>query len=271
MPELPEVETTLNGIKPFVLNKKITDVIIRHYGLRWPIEKNIKKHLTGRIITSVTRRGKYLLLGTPAGTLIIHLGMSGSLRILTEHATPKKHDHIDLVFDKGCCLRLTDPRRFGAFIWTNNDALSHPLLSHLGPEPLTSNFSGKYLWKRAQKRKVPIKSFIMDSKVVVGVGNIYATEALFEAGIHPEKLAGTVSLLEYSLLVKNIKQTLKSAIKKGGTTLKDFLNSHGEKGYFSLQLKAYGRGEKPCLRCGTTLEEIRLGQRSTVFCPTCQT
>jgi formamidopyrimidine-DNA glycosylase len=270
MPELPEVETTLRGIEPFVLQQKIIDVCIRHYGLRWPIQSDIATVLTGQTVKKAERRGKYLLLSTEKGTLIIHLGMSGSIRILTIETTPKKHDHVDVVFANQARLRFTDPRRFGAFLWTSESIETHPLLKHLGPEPLSDDFTGEYLWKLARKRKVPIKSFIMDSKVVVGVGNIYANEALFEAGIAPKKAAGKIALHHYVALAHAIKKILQAAIQQGGTTLKDFVSSDGSKGYFKVHLQVYGRGGKPCLVCKTALKEIRLGQRSTVYCPRCQ-
>jgi formamidopyrimidine-DNA glycosylase len=270
MPELPEVETTLNGIKPFILKKKIKNIVVRHHGLRWPIPTTINQTLSGKIIQNVIRRGKYLLLTTAQGTILLHLGMSGSLRILTEPTPPKKHDHLDMIFAPQTILRFTDPRRFGAFLWTTDDPEQHPLLVHLGPEPLSKTATGQYLWQKAQGRKVPIKSFIMDSKVIVGVGNIYATEALFAAGISPKKPAGNVSLSQYNQLIKAIQKTLKAAIKKGGTTLKDFVNSEGKQGYFSVHLKVYGRKGLPCLTCKTPLKEIRIGQRSTVYCPKCQ-
>ena len=270
MPELPEVETTLRGIEPFVLKQKIVAVTIRHYGLRWPIQPDIATVLTGQTVKTALRRGKYLLLGTENGTLIIHLGMSGSIRILTTETTPKKHDHVDVTFANGATLRFTDPRRFGAFLWTSASIETHALLKHLGPEPLSDNFTGEYLWKHARKRKVPIKSFIMDSKVVVGVGNIYANEALFDVGITPKKAAGKITLPHYVALASAIKKILQAAIKQGGTTLKDFVSSDGTKGYFKVHLQVYGRGGEPCVVCKTTLKEIRLGQRSTVYCPRCQ-
>lgn len=270
MPELPEVETTLNGIKPLILHKKIKNVVVRHYGLRWPIPSKIKDFLIGEILISLTRRGKYLLFQTENGTIIVHLGMSGSLRILTKETPPEKHDHVDIVFSPNICLRYRDPRRFGAVLWTEEDPLDHPLLRNLGPEPLTPEFTGHYLWERAQTCKGPIKNFIMNSKMVVGVGNIYAAEALFEAGIHPKKSAQKVSLARYEALVVAIKRILQAAIQQGGTTLKDFVNSEGKKGYFSIQLKVYGRGGLECVNCQTTLKEFRLGQRSTVYCPSCQ-
>jgi formamidopyrimidine-DNA glycosylase len=270
MPELPEVETTLRGIESFVLKQKIADIIIRHHGLRWPVPSEIKHTLLGQAFQSISRRGKYLLFSAPNGTLIVHLGMSGSLRILTEALTPKKHDHVDIVFDNQTFLRFTDPRRFGAVLWTTENPELHALIKNLGPEPFSETFTGKYLWERAQKRKVAVKAFLMDSKIVVGVGNIYATEALFEAGINPKKAAGKIKLAEYNVLVKAVIKILKDAIKQGGTTLKDFVGGDGKKGYFRIKLKAYGRGGKPCVQCGTELKEIRLGQRSTVYCPKCQ-
>jgi len=270
MPELPEVETTLNGIKPFIINQKINSVIIRHYGLRWPIQSDMETVLHGQIIKKIIRLGKYLLLTMPRGTLILHLGMSGSLRIVNDKIPAGKHDHVDIHFANHQCLRFRDPRRFGAMLWTEADPSKHPLLAQLGPEPLGTTFTAQYLWQRAQKKKVNIKAFIMDSKVVVGVGNIYANEALFAARINPKKAAGKISLADYKKLVLAIKKVLKAAIKSGGTTLKDFVHGEGKKGYFKVKLKVYGRGGKPCLTCGTTLKENRQGQRTTVFCPVCQ-
>jgi formamidopyrimidine-DNA glycosylase len=270
MPELPEVETTLNGIKPFILHKKITDVIIRHPRLRWPIPADLKELICGETINNIERRGKYLLLTTLKGTIIIHLGMSGSMRVVDPTLPARKHDHVDVVFDNRHCLRFTDPRRFGAFLWTAEPPEQHVLLANMGPEPLKASFTGEYLWQRAQKRKVAVKAFIMDSKIVVGVGNIYATEALFMAGIRPTKAASKINLAAYKKLVSAIKKVLKAAIKQGGTTLKDFVSSDGSKGYFKTYLQVYGRGGLPCVNCKKNLKEIRLGQRSTVYCTACQ-
>jgi formamidopyrimidine-DNA glycosylase len=270
MPELPEVETTLRGIEPYITGQTITNVIIRHFGLRWPIPCNLREILIGQTINNLTRRAKYLLLSAQSGHLIIHLGMSGKMSILKTHIAPSKHDHVDLEFNNGICLRFNDPRRFGAYLWTDEDPDLHPLLKELGPEPLTAAFTAQHLWRLAQNRKVPVKSFIMSNHIVVGVGNIYAAEALFDAGIDPRKPAGKISIEAYQLLVAAIKKILRAAIKKGGTTLKDFLNTDGKKGYFSINLKVYGRGKLPCVHCDTELQEIRLGQRSTVFCPKCQ-
>ncbi len=270
MPELPEVETTINGIKPFILQQKIVDIVIRQKKLRWPIPNDLLSQLSGKKVQQIERRGKYILIIFSHGTLILHLGMSGSLRIVDPELPPKKHDHVDIIFSNRQCLRFTDPRRFGAVLWTTEDAMQHPLLAHLGPEPLSAAFTPTYLWRKAQGRKVALKTFIMDGRVVVGVGNIYACEALFMAGIHPQKAATKIRLADYEKLVAAIQQVLAAAIRKGGTTLKDFVNSDGKKGYFKVHLKVYGRGGKPCLQCDTTLKELRLSQRSTVFCPRCQ-
>lgn len=270
MPELPEVETTLRGITPHLQGQKITNVIVRHPKLRWPVPSNLCKLLQHKTIQCTARRGKYLLLTVKGGTLIIHLGMSGRLRILTSPTAAEKHDHIDIVFGQHLILRYTDPRRFGAVLWTDQAPELYPLLKDLGPEPLEKQFSGKLLWQKAQKKSAPIKSFIMDSKVVVGVGNIYANEALFLAKIHPLTPANHLSEKQCSDLAKAIKIILRKAIQQGGTTLKDFVNSAGKPGYFTQYLSVYGRANLPCTACHTKLQSIRLGQRNTVFCPTCQ-
>lgn len=271
MPELPEVETTLRGIKPHLEQQEIRYITVRHSQLRWPIPADIAVKLSGQKITQLRRRGKYLLLTLSCGTLILHLGMSGRLKILQEPAPPpQKHDHVDIGFANGVLLRFTDPRRFGAILWYGGDPSQHALLKNLGPEPLERNFSGQYLWQLARSRKLPIKSFIMDAKVVVGVGNIYANEALFLAGIHPLAPAASLSLAQYHELVATIKTVLRQAIKQGGTTLKDFYNSEGKPGYFATQLTVYGREGLPCLRCKTLLQSLRIAQRSTVYCPQCQ-
>lgn len=269
MPELPEVETTLRGIEPHLLRKRITQVIVRHPRLRWPIPANLNDLLAGRTIQTITRRAKYLLFGFKHGTLILHLGMSGRMRILKESTPPEKHDHVDIQ-TAHCTLRFTDPRRFGALLWTDNPPDSHPLLAHLGPEPLTNDFSGHDLWERSRRKSIAVKAFIMNSNIVVGVGNIYAAEALFAAGIHPLRPAGKISEQEYETLAKAIKKILQHAIKQGGTTLKDFLKSDGKPGYFRIALKVYGREGEPCVKCGMPLSGMRLGQRATVFCGKCQ-
>jgi formamidopyrimidine-DNA glycosylase len=270
MPELPEVETTLRGIKPYIILQKIKQISVRQYQLRWPIMPEINHKTKKKIIQAVERRGKYLLLKMRGGALILHLGMSGSLRILTDPVLPGKHDHVDIELENNILLRFNDPRRFGALLWTKGNPLQHPLLAELGPEPLTPQFSARYLWQRAQQRKTAIKLLIMDSKIVVGIGNIYANEILFAAGISPFAAAEQISLKHCQRLVQCIKKILRAAILQGGTTLKNFANCEGKPGYFKLHLKAYGRTGLPCIACKTLLKEARLGQRSTVYCPQCQ-
>lgn len=268
MPELPEVETTRRGIEPYVCNKVISDFIIRQPKLRWPIPGQLKQ-LVDATVTEVARRGKYLLLETVNGTCIIHLGMSGSLRITSQDVAPEKHDHVDVIFMDGTVLRLRDPRRFGAVLWAGCGEL-HPLLVKLGPEPLTDAFNGDYLFTRSRNRKLNIKAYIMDSHVVVGVGNIYANETLFAAGIDPRRAAGDISLTSYIKLVAEIKAVLSKAIEQGGTTLRDFVSADGQSGYFQVALKVYGRSGEVCLDCGELLTQIRQAQRSTWFCSNCQ-
>ena len=271
MPELPEVETTCRGIAPHVVGKKITRVVVRERRLRYPIPRNFAAKVTGQRIDGVSRRGKYLLLACDDGTLIIHLGMSGNLRLVPVATPAEKHDHVDLCLSNGLVLRLRDPRRFGLMVWTVDDPLSHPLLNDLGPEPLTAAFNGAYLNERARGRSVPVKQFIMDAKVVAGVGNIYANEALFMAKVHPRRAAGRVTADEYVALAKAIKRVLRKAIGAGGTTLRDFVDGDGRAGYFSQQLQVYGRAGQPCRRCAHAIELERQGQRATYFCPHCQT
>jgi len=271
MPELPEVETTMRGILPHIKQQIITRVAVRESRLRWPIPSNIQSILTDQMIYDVARRAKYILFKTTEGTIILHLGMSGCLRVLTEDYPAGKHDHIDIVFQNNKILRFTDPRRFGAFLWVKGDPYHHALLKNLGIEPLTKDFSGKYLLTYAQNRKISVKAFIMDNKIVTGIGNIYATEALFAAGINPMRSAQSLSLIQWNSLTQAIKKILRCAIKRGGTTLKDFLNSDGKPGYFSNQLKVYGRMNLPCVKCQNLLQSIKLGQRSTVYCTKCQT
>lgn len=270
MPELPEVETTKAGITPVALNQTISEIIIRAPKLRWPIPKNIAKQLPGQVVRSIERRAKYILVSFDNGTLIIHLGMSGRLRILTESTPPQKHDHVDICFANGTILRYTDPRRFGCILWTTDSPFEHKLLIDLGPEPLTSAFTGKHLLQTAKNKKIPVKAFIMDAKVVVGVGNIYACEALFAAKIDPRKPSNLVSDVEYAELAKHIKRILKLAIAQGGTTLKDFYSAEGKLGYFVQKLKVYGRAKQPCVTCNAPIESLAIGQRNTFFCTTCQ-
>ncbi|SBS26600.1 Formamidopyrimidine-DNA glycosylase [Marinomonas spartinae] len=272
MPELPEVETTLRGIEPHLVNQTVAKIDIRQPKLRWPITPELTEQMQGQTITHLSRRGKYIGIHTAKGTLIIHLGMSGSLYFVPANTPPLFHDHVDFCFEgEANWLRYTDPRRFGAILWTANDWLQHELLSHLGPEPLSPDFHVDYLHEKAKGRKVAIKTFIMDSKVVVGVGNIYANEALFMAGIRPTRMASKISKARLAYFVECIKMVLASAIKQGGTTLRDFVGGDGKPGYFKQDLAVYGRAGKPCRQCGGELKEIRQGQRSTVYCPGCQT
>lgn len=270
MPELPEVETICRGIAPLVIGQTIKQVIIRQRQLRWLVPENVEQTLTGLSIEAVSRRAKYLLFATIKGSLLIHLGMSGSLRVLSSGQESGKHDHIDIIFTDNSLLRFNDPRRFGAFLWTDAPVSEHPLLKNLGPEPLLDDFNGELLYSLSRNRKTPVKSFIMNSHIVVGVGNIYANEALFMAGILPETLAGKISLENYQKLAESIRVVLKHAITQGGTTLRDFVNESGKPGYFQQQLKVYGRAGLPCFGCQQPLKEIRLANRSTVFCIQCQ-
>lgn len=270
MPELPEVETTKRGIKPHIVKRKVSDVYIRTPKLRWPIPRTLKKHLPGKTIRSVKRRAKYILIEFNHGTLLTHLGMSGSMRICPPERPWRKHDHFALEFDHGKQLRLHDPRKFGSVLWTKDAPENHKLLIKLGPEPLHKTFDGEYLYTASRGRKVSIKQYIMNHHIVVGVGNIYASEALFLSGIHPTRAAGRVSKERMSTLVDNIKIILKRSIEQGGTTLNDFLNENGEPGYFAQQLNVYGRAGEECASCESTIKSIVLGQRSTFYCPNCQ-
>jgi formamidopyrimidine-DNA glycosylase len=270
MPELPEVETTARGIAPYVENQVIQQVIVRQPQLRWPVPDNLSEMLVNRNIRAVTRRAKYLLFTTDNGTMLLHLGMSGSLRVLMQDKPLMKHDHIDFIFKNGTILRYNDPRRFGAVLWTSGPATQHKLLKDLGPEPLLPDFNGTYLYQHSRKRLTPVKSFIMNSHIVVGVGNIYANEALFMAGIHPSRHAGKISRMRYQQLAECIKKVLESAIQQGGTTLRNFVNESGNPGYFKQQLLVYGRSGMLCTGCLQPLQEIRISNRSTVFCKVCQ-
>ncbi|GGO88795.1 formamidopyrimidine-DNA glycosylase [Marinobacterium nitratireducens] len=269
MPELPEVETTRRGVAPYLEGHRVESVVVRQPRLRWPVPPDLAELLAGQRPREVARRGKYLLIGFGHGTVLVHLGMSGSLRLVPRDQPPGRHDHLDLVLDSGLALRLTDPRRFGAVLWQSPGEV-HQLLASLGPEPLSENFDAGCLQRACKGRRSPIKQLIMDSKVVVGVGNIYANEALFAAGIHPKRAAGRISPQRLERLVVEIKTVLARAIEQGGTTLRDFVGGDGKPGYFSQQLMVYGRAGEPCVRCGAPLREIRLGQRSTVFCADCQ-
>ena len=270
MPELPEVETARRGIEPHLKGRRVRAVVIREKRLRWPVPAALTRELTGELIREVTRRGKYLLLHTAKGTALLHLGMSGSLRVLPKDTPPQKHDHVDLVMDSGQALRLRDPRRFGSLLWTRAEPGKHALLKDLGPEPLSEEFDGDYLFEASRGRKAAVKLFVMDSHVVVGVGNIYANESLYLARIRPERAAGRVTRAEYAKLAKAIKKVLNASIKAGGTTLRDFTREDGEPGYFLQRLRVYGRKGERCYRCGGTIVAQVTGQRSTYYCPSCQ-
>lgn len=269
MPELPEVETTRRGISPYLLGRRVAAVHLRVPALRWPIPPEIAANLLGQRIAAVRRRAKYLLVDVTHGSAIVHLGMSGMLRVLPDNTAAQKHDHVDLLLDSGCLLRLTDPRRFGALLWQSKGTV-HPLLADLGPEPLTDDFDGGHLWRLARGRRAPVKSFVMDQAVVVGVGNIYAAEALFRAGIHPLRAAGRVSRERYDQLASAIKTILTFAIRRGGTTLRDFLNPDGAPGYFEQELFVYGREGERCRVCGSVVRSLRVGNRASCYCGRCQ-
>ena len=270
MPELPEVETTCRGISPHIIGACVERVEIRNSKLRWPIDKTIVTLLPGMSATSVLRRGKYILIQFDFGWLIIHLGMSGSLRLVHKSVAPDKHDHFDIYFDTGNALRYKDPRRFGSILWTTDAPANHKLLKNLGPEPLSNDFSRDYLHAISRKKIQTIKTFIMDGRNVVGVGNIYANEALFDSGIRPGVGAGKLSLRRCEKLTTSIKHILQKAIKKGGTSLRDFVNSDGNPGYFQQELYVYGREGLPCKLCNKPLRSKFINQRSSFYCNSCQ-
>jgi formamidopyrimidine-DNA glycosylase len=275
MPELPEVETTLRGVEPSLRGRRVRRIIVRNPALRWPVPAEIAR-AEGRTVHHCRRRAKYLLFEMagssdgPDGGLLIHLGMSGSLRVCEADYPPRKHDHFDIVLDDGSCVRFNDPRRFGAFLWWDAPADAHPLLAALGPEPLSQAFHGSYLWQKSRGRRGAVKNFIMDGKVVVGVGNIYASEALFMAGIHPERAAGRIAHARYAALAEAIRDVLGRAIRRGGTTLRDFLNSDGNPGYFAQELLVYEREGRPCFHCRAPIRRRVIGQRSSYYCARCQ-
>jgi formamidopyrimidine-DNA glycosylase len=269
MPELPEVETTRRGLAPHLEGALVRAVLQRRDDLRWPIPGEIRAHLPGARIETVRRRAKYLLLDTHAGSALLHLGMSGSLRVLPAATPVRAHDHVDLALDGGRVLRFNDPRRFGCLLW-QPAGTTHALLRGLGPEPLSEDFHGQHLFERSRGRSAPVKTFLMDQRIVVGVGNIYAAESLFRAGIHPLRAAGKVSRARYVALATAVQQILAYAIERGGTTLRDFISPDGAPGHFEQELSVYGRGGLPCKACGTTLRQEQIGQRTTVWCPRCQ-
>ncbi len=270
MPELPEIETIRRGVVRHILDKTIHRVIVRERRLRWPVPRNLNTLLRGQSFRAVARRGKYLLFHTDKGCMVVHLGMSGSLHINSQGVQPNSHDHIDFIFASGRCMRFRDPRKFGSIHWSAIDPNRHRLLEKLGPEPLSSQFNAGYLFRVTRGRAQAIKTFIMNQHIVAGVGNIYANESLFLAGINPECRAGQISRKKCADLSGAIKRILRLAIKAGGTTLKDFSDHQGRPGYFRQQLKVYNRAGCECLRCGSVIEGYRLGQRAAYCCPTCQ-
>jgi len=271
MPELPEVETTLAGIQPFLKNAEITGLVVRNASMRWPVPVAELQTLVGQTVLRCERRAKYILITTQKGTVLLHLGMSGSLRALSKEVLASKHDHVDIELNNQTVIRLNDPRRFGCCLFLQGDVMRHKLLADLGPEPLRENFDGAYLFRLSRKRNVPVKNFIMDGKVVVGVGNIYASESLFMAGIRPTLKANKVSQKRYDVLAKAIKQVLSKAIEAGGTTLNDFTQVDGKPGYFRHELQVYGRADEPCKQCQASVKSQVIGQRNTFYCAECQT
>jgi formamidopyrimidine-DNA glycosylase len=270
LPELPEVETTRRGLAPHVRGRRIVALELYERRLRWPVPARLPRVLRGQHILAVGRRGKYLLLELGQGTLLMHLGMSGNLRLTPRHSPRALHDHFDLVLDSGVALRFNDPRRFGSLHYTRGDPLGHPLLRHLAPEPFASGFDEPYLWRITRRRRVAIKQLLMNSRLVVGVGNIYASEALFRARIRPRRQARSLTRADAARLTRAVRAVLTQAIRAGGTTLRDYLGADGAPGYFRQRLYVYERAGKACRRCGTPVRALTQGQRSTYYCPACQ-
>jgi formamidopyrimidine-DNA glycosylase len=270
LPELPEVETTRRGIKPFAVGRKIARLSVHEPRLRWPVAKKMSAAVAGQRIRAIGRRAKYLLFELDSGTLILHLGMSGSVRAVAAATARSTHDHVDLVLDSGMSLRFNDPRRFGSLHYTCEPAAAHPLLAKLAPEPLGSRFDTDYLWSVTRRRRVAIKQLLMNSHLVVGVGNIYASEALFRAGIRPKRQARGLSRVEAGRLVRAVRAVLRAAIRDGGTTLRDYVGADGAPGYFRQKLFVYERAGQACRVCATAVRHLNQGQRSSYYCPTCQ-
>jgi formamidopyrimidine-DNA glycosylase len=270
LPELPEVETTRRGLAPHLVNQRIRTAVVRNAALRVPVPRRLPQLVAGTTIRNVDRRGKYLLIDCGSGTLIVHLGMSGRLWLVAADAAVQMHDHFDLVLENGHAVRLRDPRRFGLVLWQKGDPLQHPLLVNIGPEPLSAGFDGRWLYEITRKRAAAIKLVLMDSHVVAGVGNIYASEALFRAGINPKMPAQRLGRARYDILAEKIRETLEAAIQAGGSTLRDYVGGDGRAGYFQNQHLVYDRAGEPCSTCGTAVRELRQGQRATYYCPSCQ-
>ena len=269
MPELPEVETTRRGLLPHVVGRRIRDVIVREPRLRWPVPRDLARRVHGERVTDIRRRGKYLLFDVGEGHLLVHLGMSGSLTLVPTGSPPRRHDHVDLALEGDESLRLNDPRRFGAVLWVKRPE-SHALLKGLGVEPFDDAFGGELLQRLARGRRVPVKLFLMNARIVTGIGNIYANEALFAAGVHPSRAAGRLSRVRWDRLAQSIRNTLERALAAGGSTLRDFVGGDGRPGYFQNEYAVYGRGGEPCLSCGAAIRETRHSGRATYFCATCQ-
>jgi formamidopyrimidine-DNA glycosylase len=270
MPELPEVELTRRGLERHLIGSRIVSLVLRNPALRWPVPASLQAQLAGQRIDGVRRRAKYLIVDCAAGGLIVHLGMSGSLRVLPLETAVEKHDHFDLVLDRGRVLRFTDPRRFGSLLWGGSEVDAHRLLKSLGCEPLDAAFDAAHLYATTRGKRTTIKQFLMDSRKVAGIGNIYANEALFRASIHPKTLAGRIGLGRIERLVHAIKHTLNLALKAGGSSLRDFVDSDGAPGSFQLQYRVYGRTGRPCRRCAAPIRSIRQGGRATFYCARCQ-
>lgn len=271
MPELPEVETTRRGIEPLVAGARVERFAVRERRLRWPIPREIERKLTGATMLGVRRRAKYLLLDSERGAAIAHLGMSGSFSVVAADSEPGAHDHYDIVFESGKALRFTDPRKFGSLLWGGREPLRHKLLADLGPEPFSAEFSGAWLKERSLGRRVAVKSLLMMPAVVAGMGNIYASEALYRAGIHPRRAAGRIALHRYEVLAGAIRDVLGEAIESGGTTLRDFADASGRPGYFAQRLDVYDREGQTCRRCASEIRRTIIGQRASYYCARCQT
>ncbi|MEX0958056.1 MAG: bifunctional DNA-formamidopyrimidine glycosylase/DNA-(apurinic or apyrimidinic site) lyase [Burkholderiales bacterium] len=270
MPELPEVETTRRGLEPHLIGQRIEGMTVRNRNLRWPVPRNLPALVRGRTVLALRRRGKYLLIDCGNGWLLLHLGMSGSLRVVPSRTPPGKHDHVDLLLGSGQAVRLTDPRRFGCVLWCGSDPVQHKLMATLGPEPLDGEFIAQWLYARTRGRRAPIKSVLMDSHAVAGIGNIYASEALFLARIHPATPARQLALKQCERLVSAVRETLLAAIAAGGSSLRNFVGSDGKPGYFQQQYAVYGRSGESCRICAAVIRNEAIGQRSSFFCPRCQ-
>ena len=270
MPELPEVETTVSGIRPYLEGQILAQLIVRERRLRWSVPAGLEQSVSGKKVIKIERKGKYILIHLVVGGLIIHLGMSGSMRVLLSPLTAGKHDHFDIINEAGQIIRYRDPRKFGCLLYSSANLYTHPRLQALGAEPLTRDFNGEMLCTLAKGKNIAVKTLIMDGRIVTGIGNIYASEALFDAGVHPLRKCCRISLARYTRLVASIQEILKRAINQGGTTLQDFVGADGMAGYFNQSLTVYGRAGEACLRCRSTIKRVVIAQRATFYCPQCQ-